>query len=91
MPIDCRAAKAHWLYNRNKTERGAAATKKKPVYFAYILTALMKAFGPNIIAMKYKPSASELIDHYILECTKDNIEQARTVFCTGRPGGYFSN
>src|SRR5215831_3223242 len=31
----------------------------------------------NLVAMKYKPSASELIDHYILECTKDNIEQRK--------------
>lgn len=41
----------------------------------------------NIIAMKYKPSASELIDHYILECTKDNIEQSKNrFFVQGDPG-----
>lgn len=41
----------------------------------------------NIIAMRYKPSASELIDHYILECTKDNIEQSRNrFFVLGDPG-----
>ncbi|MEP6615938.1 MAG: FAD-linked oxidase C-terminal domain-containing protein [Ginsengibacter sp.] len=34
----------------------------------------------NLIALKYKPSASELIDHYILECTKDNIEQSKNRF-----------
>jgi FAD/FMN-containing dehydrogenase/Fe-S oxidoreductase len=34
----------------------------------------------NIIAMQFKPSASELIDHYILECTKDNIEQNKNRF-----------
>lgn len=41
----------------------------------------------NIIAMRYKPSASELIDHYILECTKDNIEQSKNrFFVLGDPG-----
>ena len=34
----------------------------------------------NLIALKYKPTASELIDHYILECTKDNIEQNKNRF-----------
>lgn len=34
----------------------------------------------NLIALKYKPSASELIDHYILECTKENIEQSKNRF-----------
>ncbi|WP_333863853.1 FAD-binding oxidoreductase, partial [Chitinophaga sp.] len=41
----------------------------------------------NIIAMRHKPSASELIDHYILECTKDNIEQSKNrFFVQGDPG-----
>src|SRR5450432_3467111 len=41
----------------------------------------------NLIALKYKPSASELIDHYILECTKDNIEQNKNrFFVQGDPG-----
>jgi len=41
----------------------------------------------NIIAMQFKPSASELIDHYILECTKDNIEQSKNrFFVKGDPG-----
>lgn len=41
----------------------------------------------NVIAMKYKPSASELIDHFILECTKDNIEQRKNrFFVEGDPG-----
>lgn len=39
-----------------------------------------EALRANIIALKYQPSASELIDHYILECTKDNIEQSRNRF-----------
>lgn len=41
----------------------------------------------NLIALKYGPSASELIDHYILECTKDNIEQRKNrFFVLGDPG-----
>ena len=41
----------------------------------------------NLIALKYKPSASELIDHYILECTKNNIEQSKNrFFVQGDPG-----
>ncbi|PUZ25700.1 FAD-binding oxidoreductase [Chitinophaga parva] len=41
----------------------------------------------NIIAMQYKPSASELMDHFILECTKDNIEQSKNrFFVQGDPG-----
>lgn len=34
----------------------------------------------NLIALKYHPSASELIDHYILECTKENIQQRKNRF-----------
>ncbi len=41
----------------------------------------------NLIALKYKPSASELIDHYILECTKENKEQIKNrFFVQGNPG-----
>ena len=41
----------------------------------------------NLIALKYGPSASELIDHYILDCTKDNIEQSKNrFFVLGDPG-----
>ncbi len=46
-----------------------------------------EALRANLIALKYKPSASELIDHYILECTKDNIEQLKNrFFVQGDPG-----
>ncbi len=41
----------------------------------------------NLIALKFKPTASELIDHYILECTKENIEQSKNrFFVQGDPG-----
>src|SRR5450432_2304595 len=46
-----------------------------------------ESLSANLIAIKYKPSASELIDHYILECTKDNIEQSKNrFFVQGDPG-----
>ncbi len=46
-----------------------------------------EALRANLIAVKHKPSASELIDHYILECTKDNIEQSKNrFFVKGDPG-----
>ena len=41
----------------------------------------------NLVALKYGPSASELIDHYILECTKNNLEQSKNrFFVQGDPG-----
>jgi FAD/FMN-containing dehydrogenase/Fe-S oxidoreductase len=41
----------------------------------------------NVLAVGFKPSACELIDHYILECTKDNREQAQNrFFVQGDPG-----
>ncbi|WP_229236334.1 FAD-binding and (Fe-S)-binding domain-containing protein [Emticicia sp. TH156] len=41
----------------------------------------------NLIALQYKPSAVELIDHYILECTKENKEQRQNrFFVQGDPG-----
>lgn len=41
----------------------------------------------NLVALKYQPSASELMDHYVLECTKANIEQSQNrFFVQGDPG-----
>jgi FAD/FMN-containing dehydrogenase/Fe-S oxidoreductase len=46
-----------------------------------------EALRANLIALNYKPGASELIDHYILECTKNNIEQLKNrFFVQGDPG-----
>jgi len=46
-----------------------------------------EALRANIVAMQHRPSASELIDHYILECTKENIEQRKNrFFVQGDPG-----
>ncbi|WP_342647999.1 FAD-linked oxidase C-terminal domain-containing protein [Mucilaginibacter sp. CSA2-8R] len=46
-----------------------------------------EALKANLIALQYQPRASELIDHYILECTKDNLEQSQNrFFVQGDPG-----
>ena len=48
--------------------------------------SLEDALQANIIALNYKPRSSELIDHYILECTKNNVEQNRNrFFVKGEP------
>lgn len=46
-----------------------------------------EALRANLIGLKYGPGASELIDHYILECTKENKEQVKNrFFVLGDPG-----
>ena len=46
-----------------------------------------EALRANLIALQFGPGASELIDHFILECTKDNIEQRKNrFFVEGDPG-----
>lgn len=40
----------------------------------------------NLIALAFKPTASELIDHFILECTNENVEQRKNrFFVQGEP------
>jgi len=39
-----------------------------------------EALKANIIALKYQPVAIELIDDFIVNCTKDNIEQTKNRF-----------
>ncbi|MEO9210586.1 MAG: FAD-linked oxidase C-terminal domain-containing protein [Ginsengibacter sp.] len=49
--------------------------------------SIEESLKANLIALRYKPSACELIDHYILECTKGNIEQNKNrFFVKGDPG-----
>ncbi len=48
---------------------------------------LEEALLGNLVALKYKPGAIELIDEIILECTKNNIEQRKNrFFIEGDPG-----
>ena len=42
--------------------------------------SLYESLEANLIALKYQPYASELIDHYILDCTKENIAQRKNRF-----------
>lgn len=39
-----------------------------------------EALKANVIALKFKPAAIELIDDFIVNCTKDNIEQTKNRF-----------
>ena len=49
--------------------------------------SVAEALEANLVALKAKPYASELIDNYILECTKANLEQRQNrFFVEGDPG-----
>src|SRR5690606_27951858 len=39
-----------------------------------------EAWRANLIALKHRPLVSGLMDHYILECTKNNLEQSKNRF-----------
>src|SRR5699024_12204468 len=41
---------------------------------------LPQAFYANLIALRFSPNVCELMDHYILDCTKGNIEQSENRF-----------
>ncbi len=65
------------------TEAKLSITPLPPKYNALIcihFESIYNSLQGNLIALKYNPSASELIDHYILECTKDNIGQRENRF-----------
>ncbi len=48
---------------------------------------LEEAMDGNLLALKYKPGAIELIDDVILKCTLDSIEQRKNrFFVEGEPG-----
>lgn len=48
---------------------------------------LEEALSGNLVALKYRPGAIELIDEIILDCTKNNIEQRKNrFFVQGDPG-----
>ena len=42
--------------------------------------SLDEALRANLIALSHKPLVSELMDHYILNCTVNNIEQSKNRF-----------
>ncbi len=46
-----------------------------------------EALHANLVALRHNPSACELIDRHILDCTKENLEQRRNRdFIQGDPG-----
>lgn len=48
--------------------------------------SLEDALKGNLIILKDRPLVSELMDHYILECTKNNLEQSKNrFFVDGEP------
>ncbi|MFH7010929.1 FAD-binding and (Fe-S)-binding domain-containing protein [Flavobacterium sp. FlaQc-52] len=42
--------------------------------------SLNDSLRANLEALKFNPDSVELIDHYILECTKENLEQSKNRF-----------
>uniref|UniRef100_A0A4W5LH60 FAD-binding PCMH-type domain-containing protein n=1 Tax=Hucho hucho TaxID=62062 RepID=A0A4W5LH60_9TELE len=42
--------------------------------------SINESLKANLLALKFNPDSVELIDHYILECTKENIEQSKNRF-----------
>jgi FAD/FMN-containing dehydrogenase/Fe-S oxidoreductase len=60
--------------------------KEKALVCAHFDT-LEDALQANLIALRHKPGAVELMDRFILDCTKDNIEQRKNrYFIEGDPG-----
>lgn len=49
--------------------------------------SVIESLHANLIALQHQPSAVELIDKHILDCTKENIEQRKNrFFVEGDPG-----
>jgi FAD/FMN-containing dehydrogenase/Fe-S oxidoreductase len=64
-----------------------AAPPKETGLLCVHFNTIDESLHANLIGLKYNPSASELIDHYILECTKENKEQMQNrFFVQGDPG-----
>jgi FAD/FMN-containing dehydrogenase/Fe-S oxidoreductase len=42
--------------------------------------SINESLKANLVALEFKPDSVELIDHYILDCTKENIEQNKNRF-----------
>jgi FAD/FMN-containing dehydrogenase/Fe-S oxidoreductase len=61
-------------------------TEQKTGLLCAHFASLQDAVRANIIVLKHNPAAIELIDDYILNCTKENIEQNRNrFFVSGDP------
>jgi FAD/FMN-containing dehydrogenase len=53
---------------------------KEKVVVAIHFKSLEESLRATVIAMKHQPTACELIDKIILDCTKQNIEQSKNRF-----------
>lgn len=65
------------------TEAKLSISPLPPKYKALVCghyESIHESLLANLIALKYAPSASELMDHYILDCTKDNLAQSKNRF-----------
>jgi len=61
-------------------------TKLKTGLICAHFTSLSDAVKANNIILKHKPAAVEMIDDFILDCTKDNISQSKNrFFINGNP------
>jgi Fe-S oxidoreductase len=63
------------------------APLKHQAVVAVHLNTIDEAARANLIGLKYKPGAIELMDDLILQCTKSSVEQAKNrFFIEGDPG-----
>lgn len=56
------------------------ALKPKSGLVCVHCNSINESLKANLIALEYHPDSVELIDHYILDCTKENIEQSKNRF-----------
>jgi len=54
--------------------------KTQDVVLAAHFTSIKESMEATVVAMKHKPTACELMDKTILNCTKDNLEQQHNRF-----------
>ncbi|MCU0455879.1 MAG: FAD-binding protein [Bacteroidales bacterium] len=70
---------------RMKLNLVPVSTRKTGLICAHF-SSLQDAVKANILILKHKPAAIEMIDDFILDCTKNNIEQSRNrFFINGKP------
>lgn len=65
------------------TEAKLSVQKLPPKFSALVcihFNSIYDSLKGNLIALKYNPTACELMDNYILECTKNNINQRQNRF-----------
>lgn len=53
---------------------------KNKILLCAHFNSIRNSLKANLLALKHHPTASELMDNYILECTKENIEHQKNRF-----------